>query len=459
VEPVSAASGAAPSTKGGGERPVFIKFRRHPAAIDSAKDPPFRASKDLGRAAMGETSASLLKRAKDAFEREVRTRRTGSSRVSFRAIARRHGPEFSAPTCSIAGGGSMTAIAAYRPFVGAGPGAAGHVSNLGVICFKRSGTRRRRRRSKRLLELQPNDRKALAQPRLLPGAGSVFWRKPGLFTRSGDEESAAKVRERLLPPEPAEARRSETAAPRQRARRGATQGEGGGAVRATAAALGSAPKAALERDFGQWLEEVSLSRPGEGPELVRAGGGELVAQISEKVYVTPFLLRAPRRGDVRPAVPRGGEGGVGIRRPAGVLARAEGNGELVLTGRGRSPAALQPRAGRVWVKLCRARALRQSIGIAVRVQRLPEGALSSPASLSGAGPMLPRRARATPVVLPVPSDLPTLGAPRSRVALGRSTWGTRWRTVPELKDSSSGRTKSAALPLEGRRLPVLQGAC
>jgi uncharacterized protein (AIM24 family) len=202
-----------------------------------------------------------------------------------------------------------------------------------------------------------------------------------------------------------------------------------------------------------WLAGASLPRPGAGPEVVHAGAGELVVKVREKVFVNPafcighrgIVVFAPASREAEKAASKFGE-------RHGVLARAEGNGELVLSGLGRGLQALHLGGGRLFVNwgslvLC-GTGVAASFGLAGMIK---EAFLA--VELSGAGQLV-LAVRGGPVVLPVVADLPTLVRPESVVAWTEGL-GYAAETVPELK-KLLGKTEALRYRFEGKGFLVLQ---
>jgi uncharacterized protein (AIM24 family) len=322
-----------------------------------------------------------------------------------------------------------SAIAAYRKLVELEKNVAGHHNNLGMICFKAQRYAEAQAAFERLLELQPGDAKTLRNLGICLERQNSLEKALDCFTRAGDEEHAAAIRARLLQPEQGSPPRPASAAPPR---------------------PGNAP---AEPEVTAWLGGASLPRPGEGPDVVRPGPGELVVKVREKVFVNPafcvahrgVVVFAPASREAEKAASKFGE-------RHGVLARAEGNGELVLSGLGRGLHALHLGGGRLFVNwgslvLC-------GTGIAVSFDLaglIKESFLA--AEVSGAGQLV-LAARGGPVVLPVVADQPTLARPESVVAWTEGL-GFEPETVPELK-KLVGKAESLRYRFEGKGYLVLQ---
>jgi len=334
------------------------------------------------------------------------------------------------------------AIALYRRLISLEPGVAAHHANLGLICYKAGRYQEAQTAFERLVELQPGDSKALSNLGLCHARQNSLERALDCFTRAGDEKNAAEIRARLVRPEKGSAPPAATAPP---SGRGAGEGASAGAARR--------PGAVAEPDVDAWLAGASLPCPGEGPDFVRPGPGELVVKVREKVFINPafcighrgIVVFAPASREAEKAAGKFGE-------RHGVLARAEGNGELVLSGLGRGLHALHLGGGRLIVNwgslvLC-------GTGVAVafdHVGLIKETFLA--AELSGAGPLV-LAVRGGPVVIPVVADLPTLVRPEAVVAW---TEGLGWEAepVPELK-KLVGKAESLRYRFEGKGYLVLQ---
>ena len=333
------------------------------------------------------------------------------------------------------------AIAAYRKLVELEPGVAGHRANLGLIWYKAGRYPEAQAAFERLLELQPGDAKALRNLGFCYERQNALEKALDCFTRAGDEEHAAGIRARLVRPEQGLSPRAAAEAPPP----------GAAAERFSA---GVPPRAvASEPEVTAWLAGASLPRPGEGPDVVRSGPGELVVKVREKVFINPAFCMA-HRGIVvfAPASREAEKAASKFGERHGVLARAEGNGELVLSGRGRGLHALHLGGGRLFVNwsslvLC-------GTGVAVSFENLgliKEAFLA--AELSGAGQLV-LAVRGGPVVLPVVADLPTLVRPESVVAWTEGL-GYEPEMVPELK-KLVGKTESLRYRFEGKGYLVLQ---
>jgi uncharacterized protein (AIM24 family) len=336
------------------------------------------------------------------------------------------------------------AIAAYRKLVELEPGVAGHRANLGLICFKDRRYPEAQAAFERLLELQPGDAGALRNLGFCLERQNSLERALDCFTRAGDEEHANAIRARLMRPGQGPA-----------ARMDADPSPNGAGIRAERSAAGAPPRSdpAAEPELEAWLAGASLPRPGAGPDVARAGPGELVVKVREKVFINPafcighrgIVVFAPASREAEKAASKYGE-------RHGVLARAEGNGELVLSGLGRGLIALQLGGGRLFVNwgalvLC-------GTGVAVSFDLnglIKEHFLAT--ELEGAGQLV-LAARGGPIVLPVVPDLPTLVRPESVVAWTEGL-GYEPETVPELK-KLVGKTESLRYRFEGKGYLVLQ---
>ncbi|HEY5998788.1 MAG TPA: AIM24 family protein [bacterium] len=336
------------------------------------------------------------------------------------------------------------ALAAYRRLTELEPRVAGHLANLGLICFKGQRYLEAQAAFERQLELDPDDVKALRNLGFCLERQQSLEKALDCFTRAGDEENAEKVRCRLVP-------RGEAVARGEDAGTVAT-GRAGGARRPRADGSG-APEAALEPEVGDWLSGLSLPQPGEGPELVRAGAGALLAQVREKVFVNTFFC-AGHRGVVvfAPAFREAGKAASKFGERHGVLARAEGNGELVLAGGGRGLHALHLAGGRLFVNHAALVACGTEITVSFEFAGFLKGRFLA-VELSGAGSVV-LAVRGTPVVLPMLPDQPTLVRPDAVVAWTEQlAYDTE--VVPELK-RLTGKDEALRYRFEGRGHLVLQ---
>jgi len=376
--------------------------------------------------------AALLKRARDLFQQGL----SDQAEELVWLLLRDHPRDVTALNFSgylaYKGGKLDDAIVAFRKLVELERGVASHHANLGLICFKSQRYLEAQTVFERLLELQPGDAKVLRN------LGFCFDRQNNLeqaldcFTRAGDEQHAAEIRGRLLRPEQAPSTQAAAAFP---------------------TGVPPGPGAAMEPDVSTWLNGASLPQPGAGPDVVRAGPGELLVKVREKVFINPafcighrgIVVFAPASREAEKAVSK-----YGVRH--GVLARAEGNGELLLSGLGRGLNPLHLGGGRFFVNwgalvLCGTR-------VAVSFDHLgliKEAFLAT--ELSGSGQLV-LAVRGAPVVLPVVADLPTLVRPESVVAW---TEGLSYEaeTVPELK-KLVGKAESLRYRFEGKGYLVLQ---
>ena len=338
-------------------------------------------------------------------------------------------------------GGVDEAIAAYRKLVSLEPGVAGHQANLGLICYKDQRYQEAQAAFERLLELQPGDAKTLRNLGFCLERQDSLERALDCFTRAGDEKNAASIRARLVRPEGP-----------PRAAADAPPVAGGAAGRFSGAGR-PRPGASAETDVSAWLSGATLPRPGEGPDVVRAGPGELVVKVREKVFINPaFCIGQRGIGVFAPASREAEKSASKYGERHGVLARAEGNGELVLSGLGRGLHALHLGGGRLFVNwgalaLC-------GTGVAVafdHIGLIKERFLA--AELSGDGQLV-LAVRGGPVVLPVVADLPTLVRPESVVAWTEGL-SHEAETVPELK-KLVGKAEALRYRFEGKGYLVLQ---
>jgi len=331
------------------------------------------------------------------------------------------------------------------------PGAAATSRTSGSSASRRRDSRRRRR-SSGCSSSSPTTARPCATS-ASARSGSVFWRKPWTVSRvRGDGESAPR-RSASGSCRPSRRRRAgrETRAPRQ-GETGGDAGEGGGAGRPPQPRSAARPKAALERDFGQWLEGVSLSRPARGPSWSARGWRARRADQREGVREPRFLLPGTAAGDVRPGVPRGGEGGGRSSATGGASWPARRKtASSCSPGRGRSLQALHLGGGRVWVNYAALVLCGTEIGISS----------STTASRRGS----PRRRASGPARWCSPCAAPPWCSPCRRSCRpwrapkrwwpGRSTGVTRWRPCRSSKKAPR-EDGGAALPLRGPRHLVLQ---
>ena len=335
------------------------------------------------------------------------------------------------------------ALAAYRRLTELEPRVPGHFANLGLICFKDQRYLEAQAAFERQLELEPGDVKALRNLGFCLERQQSLEKALDCFTRAGDEESAEKVRRRLEPSGRG------AAAPKQD-RVPAAVGDGrippGGGETAP-------PSAALESDVGNWLERQCLPQPGEGPELVRAGAGVLVMQVRDKVFVNTAFC-AGHRGVVvfAPAFREAGKAASKYGERHGVLARAEGNGELVLAGNGCGLHALHLGGGRLFVSHAALVACGTGIDVSFEYAGFLKGKFLE-AELSGAGSVI-LAVRGVPVVLPLLPDQPAFVRPEAVVAWTEEI-AYEPEVVPELK-RLAGKDEALRYRFEGRGHLVLQ---
>jgi uncharacterized protein (AIM24 family) len=135
-----------------------------------------------------------------------------------------------------------------------------------------------------------------------------------------------------------------------------------------------------------------------------------------------------------------------------VLARAEGNGELLLSGLGRGLHALQLGGGRLFVNWGSLVLCGTGTTVAFDYAGLVKEKFLA-AELAGAGQLV-LAVRGGPVVLPVVADLPTLVRPEAVVAWTEGL-GFEPETVPELK-KLVGKEEALRYRFEGKGYLVLQ---
>ncbi len=318
------------------------------------------------------------------------------------------------------------AIAAYRKLVELEKHVVGHHTNLGMICFKAQRYAQAQAAFERLLELQPGDVKTLRNLGVCQERQGALEKALDCFTRAGDEEHAAAIRGRLLRPEKGQPPRA--AAPQP-------------------------PRQSAEPEVAAWLAGASLPRPGAGADIVRPGPGELVVKVREKVFINPafcighqgVVVFAPASREAEKAASK-----FGARH--GVLARAEGNGELVLSGLGRGLHALQLGGGRLFVNWGSLVLCGTAIAVSFDYHGLAKEAFLA-AEISGSGQLV-LAARGGPIVLPVVADQPVLARPESVVAWTEGL-GYEAEVVPELK-KLVGKAESLRYRFEGQGYLVLQ---
>jgi uncharacterized protein (AIM24 family) len=384
-------------------------------------------------------TTALLKRARDLYQqglpeqavevvdRLLRENPRDATALNFRAylLYRR--------------GNLEDALAAYRRLAELEPAVAANFANLGLICFKARRYREAQLAFERQLDLQPGDAMALRNLGFCHERQQSLEKALACFTRAGDEQHSARIRERLLRP---------------------AAGEPAGAAPPAPAAVAAgrrppSPEAVSELPVSEWLVRSSLPQPGEGPDLVRAGPGELVVKVREKVFFNPAFCIGHRGVVVLTPASRDAEKAAskfGSRH--GLLARAEGNGELVLSGLGRGLHALHLGGGRLFVNwgslvLC-------GTGVAAAFEHdglIKEAFLA--VELAGSGTVV-LAVRGAPVVLPVQADQPTYVRPESVVA-----WTEALRceaeVVPELRNLL-GKAEAVRHRYEGQGYLVLQSS-
>jgi uncharacterized protein (AIM24 family) len=329
------------------------------------------------------------------------------------------------------------ALAAYRKLAELEPSVPGHRANLGLIWFKTRRYAEAQLAFERLLELQPGDAKTLRNLGFCHERRQSLEKALDCFTRAGDEQQAARIRERLVRP-------TDGASPA-----GAYPGVGVNAV----AGQPPRPDVVPETEVSAWLARASMLRPGEGPELVRAGAGDLVTKVREKVCFNPAYCVGHRGVVVFTAAAREAEKAAskfGGRH--GMLASAEGNGELVLSGLGSGLHALHLGGQRLFVNWGSLVICGSGITLSFDHAGLIKETFLA-VELTGSGPFV-LAARGAPVVLPVVADLPTLVRPGSVVAWTEAV-GYEAEVVPELK-SLVGKAEALRYRFEGRGHLVLQ---
>lgn len=336
------------------------------------------------------------------------------------------------------------ALAAYRRLTELEPRVAAHLANLGLICFKSQRYLDAQAAFERQLELEPGDGKTLRNLGFCLERQQSLEKALDCFTRAGDEESAEKIRRRLEPSARASGLRDEAVAVPSPAagRRSRSKGDGV-----------SPPEAALEVDLGDWLERQCLPQPGEGPELVRAGHGALVAQVLEKIFVNTAFC-AGHRGVVvfAPAFREAGKAASKYGERHGMLARAEGNGELILAGNGCGLHALRFVGGRLFASHAALVACGTEFSVSFEYAGFLKGRFLA-AELSGAGSVI-LAVRGAPVVLPLFPDQPAFVRPETVVAWTEEI-SYEPEVVPELK-RLAGKEEALRYRFEGRGHLLLQ---
>ncbi|HWR98795.1 MAG TPA: AIM24 family protein, partial [Candidatus Methanoperedens sp.] len=136
----------------------------------------------------------------------------------------------------------------------------------------------------------------------------------------------------------------------------------------------------------------------------------------------------------------------------GLLARAEGNGELVLTGDGRGLHALHLGGGRLFTNHGALVACGTEITVSYEFAGLLKGRFLA-AELAGAGSVV-LAVRGAPVVLPLLPDQPTFVRPEAVVAWTEDL-AFEPETIPELKRLVGG-DEALRYRFEGRGHLVLQ---
>ena len=372
--------------------------------------------------------SALLKRARDLFQQGLSDQAEGIVALLLRDNPRDTTALNFSGYLLYKSGKLDDALAAYRKLVELEQGVASHHANLGLICFKAQRYPEAQVVFERLLELQPGDVKTLRNLGFCHERQNNLEKALDCFTRAGDEEHAAGIRARLLRPEIGQSSRA-------------------------AAVAHPRSGTAAEFEVTAWLTSASLPRPGEGPDLVRPGPGELIVKVREKVFINPaycvghrgIVVFAPASREAEKAASKFGE-------RHGVLARAEGNGELVLSGLGRGLHALHLGDKRLFVNwgslvMC-------GTGVTVsfdHIGLIKESFLA--VELSGTGQLV-LAVRGGPVVLPVVTDLPMFVRPESVVAWTKGL-GYEAEVVPELK-KLVGKSESLRYRFEGKGYLVLQ---
>ena len=383
-------------------------------------------------------SAVLLKRARDLYQqglpgqaeeivsRMLRDNPRDATALNFRAylLYRR--------------GSLEDALAAYRTLAELEPSVPGHRANLGLICFKARRYLEAQQAFERLLELQPGDAATLRHLGFCHERRQSLEKALDCFTRAGEAQQAARIRERLVGPT-----------------EGAATASARPGLEATAdGAQPPRPASAPEPEVSAWLARASLPRAGAVPVFSRAGLGDLVVRVGEKVLVNPAFCVGHRGGVGFTAVSRDAEKSASkFGGRLGAFACAEGDGELVLSGLGGGLHALRlGRGERLFVNwgslaLC-------GSGIAVAFDHagmIKETFLA--AELSGSG-LFVLAVRGAPVVLPVAADAPSLARPGAVVAWTESV-GYESEIVPGLK-GLVGKAEALRYRFEGRGHLVLQ---
>ena len=198
-------------------------------------------------------------------------------------------------------------------------------SNLGLICLKRQKIGEAAEAFENVLRLLPEDQKArrnLDHCRRLLDPGRRAGGPLSDFGAKGD------IREE----------------------EGPIAAEGGGVAVPPLLSLEGGSGATV-RDgswLQEWMESAALPQPGTGREVIRTGPGGMVWHIDEKVYLNRRFLSSHRGVIVFSSASR--QADKAARRfgsSGGTLVRAEGSGEIILSGCGASLHLFRVRCVRV----------------------------------------------------------------------------------------------------------------
>ncbi len=370
---------------------------------------------------MGEKGPALLKRAKALYEEgryrdaEEILREGGEDPLSlgFRAyLVYREGRH-------------EEAAAMYRRLSEIQPRDPSHLTSLGLICYKLNRTAEAREAFEKVVSLTPDD------PRAQRNLGYCLRRlgdergAEECFRRAGGTGGGPPGEERLQAP--------------------SEGGEGSG--------HGVSPPAL--RGFEGWLAESALPAPVRGGEVFRRGGGEVFVHIDEKVFLSlrclfsyrGVIVFSPSSREARKAASR-----VGMKD--GEIVRAEGTGEIGLSGGGRMMRLFHLGEGEVMVNLPSLVMFDAGVSIAYDFDRvIPRSFLS--ARLHGEGRLL-IAVNGSPAVLKVEDNLPVCARAGSVVAWSP---GLTWEREggPVEGGLLAGRRGDDYLRFEGRGYLVIQG--
>jgi uncharacterized protein (AIM24 family) len=301
----------------------------------------------------------------------------------------------------------------YRDLTAIVPSDHSALSNLGVVLLKEGKVREARAAFEEVLRLAPGDSKAL--------------RNLGYCSRRIGE-----------------------------ARRPAEDPAGGGAAGGPQKdSGGEAPLPLADgAGIGEWMSESSLPFAASGREIIRVGPGAMVLRLDEKIYLNRRFITSHRGMIVFSSASRQANRAARKFGPrGGIVLRAEGSGEVALSGRGASLRLFRVEEEELWVNYPCLAACGSETALSFSFQGLRKG-LFLGAGLQGAD-LVVLALRGSPVILELPGDLPAYVLPEAVAAwTGNLTYERE--DIPLPGTGLLGRRRESHLRFEGKGHLLLQ---